>query len=423
VAINRVVVINDASVARGGATGMATLSARLLAARGIPVTFLSGDSGQGAAFPPGVTLVPLGDRSILDQPVAAALLRGLYNANAARFVAAWIAQYDTPGTVYHLHGWAKILSPAVFAALRPVAERLVVSAHDFYLVCPTGGYFDFQREDACTLRPMGLRCITRNCDSQHFAHKLWRTARNAVRAALTDLSQGSGPILAVHDGMLPHLAHGGIAPARLRALRNPASPWTAQRVRAEANAVFYFVGRLSVDKGADLCARAAREAGVPLRFIGQGPLAASLEAEFPEFIQLGWQDRAGIAQHVQDARAILYPTRMQEPYGLVAVEALTSGIPVVLSEHAMLAPDVVAGGYGLACETADASALAGTLRRLAADDAAVGAMSRRAHARASCLTMTEDAWVGALASTYAALLPAAAPAHPLAPATEFVRCA
>ncbi len=42
---DRIVLINDASVARGGATGLAVLAAELLRARGHSVAFLSGDGG------------------------------------------------------------------------------------------------------------------------------------------------------------------------------------------------------------------------------------------------------------------------------------------------------------------------------------------------------------------------------------------
>ncbi|WP_444430903.1 hypothetical protein ACTTAM_08565 [Rhodobacter capsulatus] len=43
----KVVILNDASVARGGATGLALLQARLLRARGLAVVFASADRGAG----------------------------------------------------------------------------------------------------------------------------------------------------------------------------------------------------------------------------------------------------------------------------------------------------------------------------------------------------------------------------------------
>ena len=75
-------------------------------------------------------------------------------------VRAFIAAHDTPGTVYHLHGWSQILSPAIFAALAPVRARLILSAHDFFLVCPNGAYADMTSGAPCTHAPLGLSCVT-----------------------------------------------------------------------------------------------------------------------------------------------------------------------------------------------------------------------------------------------------------------------
>ncbi|MDQ0391444.1 glycosyltransferase family 4 protein [Labrys monachus] len=401
----RVVVINDASFARGGATGIALSSAELLQARGVDVTFISGDSGeQAAALGHRFEIVPLGGTHILGGPRVKAALDGLYNGAAERFLAAWIARNDTPDTVYHLHGWSKVLSPSIFRALKPVAPRLVVNAHDFFLVCPNGGFFNFRTEKPCDLAPMSLACLGTNCDRRHYAHKLWRSARQGVRRLLSDLGRSDSTILAVHEGMLPHLARGGLAGARLRALRNPAAPWRSQRIEAERNRTFVFVGRLESDKGPDLLAAAARKAGVPLKIIGGGPLDAMLASDYPEAERVGWKTRAEIVEEIADVRALVMPSRYREPFGLVAMEALTSGLPIVVPSYAMLAQDVTEGGFGLACDPHDVDALAGALGRLAADDALLAQMSLRAHREAHRLAPTQAEWTDALLGLYADLL-------------------
>ena len=131
IGIERVVVINDDATEQGGAAAIALLSTKLLNARHIPVTFLSGSAdidpeleGSGAEI--GV----LGGRHILDGPRGTAAVRGLFDPTIQTRLAQWIAVRDTPGTVYHLHNWHKVLSPSVFGALRRVAHRLVISAHD-----------------------------------------------------------------------------------------------------------------------------------------------------------------------------------------------------------------------------------------------------------------------------------------------------
>ena len=85
------------------------------------------------------------------------ILKGLYDRSVMTKVASWIASHDTANTVYHLHGWSKILSPSIFAALSPVARRVVIHAHDFFLVCPNGGYFDYQKKLPCDRTPLSLR--------------------------------------------------------------------------------------------------------------------------------------------------------------------------------------------------------------------------------------------------------------------------
>lgn len=402
---DRVVVINDVSVVRGGATGIALTSIDLLAARGVPVTFIAGDDGACADTKCRAgDFIALGGRHILERRSLDAVLSGLYNREAEHQIARWIAANDTPRTVYHLHGWSKVLSPAVFRALRPVAPRLVISAHDFFLVCPNGGYFNFQSQRLCSLRPMGLRCFLTSCDRRNYAHKVWRWVRQGIRQALCDLGEGVGMVLAVHEGMIAHLEDGGVPRHKLRALRNPVVPWRRARVQAERNRTFVFVGRLDQDKGIDLLAGAARRAGVPLRIIGNGPLRSLLATRFPEAEQVGWKTQAEIADLTGDARVVVMPTRVRETLGLVALEALTSGLPVVVSSHAMIADEIANAGFGFSCDPHDEAVLAATLTQLAHDDGLVACMSHRAHAGAWSLARTPAEWTTDLLATYRTIL-------------------
>ena len=403
---DRVVVINDVSLVRGGATSVALLSAQLLSARGIPVTLITGEDAP-TSFSTGEAtfdVAAIGSAHILKGGRLAASLRGIYNRRTERFLSRWIAVNDSPRTVYHLHGWSKVLSPSVFRALQPVKSRLVVHAHDFFLTCPNGGYFDFRRGCACELRPLSMACIKSSCDRRHYAHKLWRAVRLAVRRAFYDPEPGPNRILAVHEGMHGLLEYGGLKRCSLGVLRNPVVPWRTDRIPAERNRTFLFVGRLDEDKGADIVARAARLAGVPLRMIGTGPLADILKRDFAEIEIVGWKTREEIAKLCLDARAVVMPTRSRETFGLVALEAMISGLPVILSATAMLAPELVANNFGLTCDPQNATALADIMGRMAEDDVLVAAMSRNAHANARRLAPTPAEWTNKLLAMYQALL-------------------
>jgi glycosyltransferase involved in cell wall biosynthesis len=398
---DRVVVINDDAIERGGAAAIALASARLLRERNVPVAFLSGsDVVDRDLAERGIAVSILGGRHLLDRPARAAAMRGLFDPTTRTALDRWIETNDTPRTVYHLHNWHKVLSPSVFLALRRVASRLVMSAHDYFLACPNGGYFVYPQRRECELVPNGVRCIATACDQRNYGHKLWRVARHALRHRLFDLTRSDALIIALHEAMLPLLARGPIARGSIAVIRNPVMPWRTARVAAEDNRDVFFVGRLDYDKGADLLARATHRAGVRLRLIGDGPLAETIARQYPNAELLGWRTREEVAELIGEARLVVSPTRNRETFGLTAIEALTSGIPVIVSRWSPLAEEIIGGEFGFACDPHDESALSAMIARLAADDRLIHEISCRAFAQAKRLAPTPAEWCDQLLALY-----------------------
>jgi glycosyltransferase involved in cell wall biosynthesis len=394
-----VVIINDDCVASGGAAGIALTSARVLQARGMRVSYLAGDA-RGGTVPQLDGALSLSGRHIMEGARGAAALRGLYDHNTRRSLEQWIKANDSPHTIYHLHNWHKILSPSVFAALKAVQNRLFISTHDYFLICPNGGQFIYPRHRACDLRPMSSACVFTHCDRRSYVHKLWRVTRTAMQNRLFDLAQMEATILAVHDGMVPYLVDGGIPRHRIRVLRNPVVPWCRERVAAERNKEVLFVGRLERDKGIDLLAEAARRAGAILTVVGDGPLRRELAAQYPEVKFLGFQPPHQIAAIAREARILVSPSRWRETFGLTTLEALTSGIPVVVSQFALIAGEVAEHGFGRACNPYDQDELATTLKTLLHDDEIIAAMSRKAFMAAAQLATTPEEWGNELLALY-----------------------
>lgn len=406
--IGHIVVINDLSVPKGGATALALASATAFRARGYRVTLITGDDGDNAALAAlGVEIVALGSKRLLSGSKVAALTRGFYNADAARMVRQWIDANDRPSTVYHVHGWSQILSPSLFDAVAPVRTRLVYSAHDFFLACPNGAFAFLQTGQVCPHTPLSRACVTANCDRRSYAHKLWRVGRQIVQRHYYD-PRHSPPVLAIHEAMRPFLMRAGIPSAAIEALPNPVEPWCDNRIEAERNDEILFVGRLEETKGPDLAAAAARAAGCRLRLIGDGVLRGSLETAYPEFAFMGHQPAAVIRTYAAQARMLVVPSRYPEPYGLVAAEALWSGLPVIITDTAFLADDIVAAGAGLAVEPRDTMAFAAAMRLIAGDDGLVQRMSHAAHKRTGGLALTPDAWIDRLIDAYTRRLAMAA---------------
>ncbi len=400
---SRIVIVNDESRARGGATVLALTAARDLVARGHEVIWLTGDAGDSPELARlGVEVVALGERALLETPRGRAAISGIHNAAAHRMIADFVARRDTPGTVYHVHAWSQILSPAVFAALAPVAGRTLIHAHDMFLACPNSVFMDYRRDEVCTRVPLSASCIVTNCDKRSFLHKLWRVARQkALWRAMAPFEAWAG-ILVLHPAMKPRLARAGFSEAGMTTLRNPVRPYTTRRIEAEANRGVVYVGRLEADKGVGELAAAAAHAGVALTLVGDGAMRQELAARYPRMRITGWVDSGQIGAHVAGARALVMPSRHPEPFALVIAEAAASGLPVLVSDTALMAGEVVEAGLGLSFDILGPGSLEAALERIATlPDDEVRAMSERGFSGEVALGHSPDVWIDALEAQYA----------------------
>jgi glycosyltransferase involved in cell wall biosynthesis len=130
-----------------------------------------------------------------------------------------------------------------------------------------------------------------------------------------------------------------------------------------------FLGRMSPDKGVHIAARAARRAGVPLR------IAAKMRepAEFAYFERDVKPLLGGGVQYVGEvggqaklellaqATCLLNPLTWPEPFGMVMIEALACGTPVVATPCGSAPELVVDGVTGFIC--ASEGELADAMRR------------------------------------------------------------
>ncbi|HYY34339.1 MAG TPA: glycosyltransferase family 4 protein [Gaiellaceae bacterium] len=112
-----------------------------------------------------------------------------------------------------------------------------------------------------------------------------------------------------------------------------------------------FLGRMSPDKGAHRAIEVAEQAGLPLKMAGK--VRERLEEEyFDVAVRPRLSDRIeflGEVTHqekvdlLQNARVTLFPIKWEEPFGLVMIESMACGTPVIATRWGAV-PEVIEHG-------------------------------------------------------------------------------
>jgi glycosyltransferase involved in cell wall biosynthesis len=145
----------------------------------------------------------------------------------------------------------------------------------------------------------------------------------------------------------------------------------------EQGEYFLFLGRMAPEKGARRAVLAAREAGV--RLIIAAKMREPWEREFfdeqveplldDRIVYVGEVEHAERVRLLQGASALVNPIRWDEPFGLVMIEALACGTPVIAYREGA-APEIVDDGVtGFLCDD---------MGELAERISAAGCLDRRA---------------------------------------------
>ena len=143
---------------------------------------------------------------------------------------------------------------------------------------------------------------------------------------------------------------------------HPDLPWIANVPNAldfsvypaqpHAGEYLLFLGRMNAEKGAHRAVAVAMETGLPLKIAGKlrEPPEHQYFREFVEpHLREGQIDYLGEVTHgekvelLQDARATLFPIDWEEPFGLVMIESMACGTPVIATRRGSV-PEVIEEG-------------------------------------------------------------------------------
>ncbi|WP_413099775.1 glycosyltransferase [Streptomyces sp. Inha503] len=274
--------------------------------------------------------------------------------------------------VVHVHNVFPLLSPAVLAACADAGVPAVATLHNYTQVCPPG---TLQRDG----RPCA-ECVG-SAPLPAVRHGCYRGSRLATVPLAVSLSvnrrrwwSGVERFFCISAAQRDVLVGAGMPAERLVVKHNFVPDPGARREGGGEHLLC--LGRLAEAKGIRLLMAAWDEiaasggVGVPLVIAGAGPLEREVTAWAAgrdDVAFVGLLDPAECAKAIARSVAVVAPSTWLEAFGLVVVEAMAAGVPVVAAGHGAFVELVEDGVTGLLHRPGEPASLASRMRRIAAE--------------------------------------------------------
>ena len=281
---------------------------------------------------------------------------------------AWFKDYDIRTTYLQKLPFATKLYRAMLPWMPRAFEALDLSEYDMVISsCSSCSKGVITRPDAVHIcychTPM--RYLWDNWPA--YMRSTGRLSRLAMRLLLPSLRQWDCLSAQRVDHFVANSRH---VARRIRkywrreaAVVHPPVDTKAFTPRAEPGGEHYLCfGRLASYKRVDLAVEVCTRLGRPLVVAGDGEMMQQLKAKAgPSVRFVGRQDDAAVRELMSRSRALLFPG--EEDFGIIPVEAMSSGVPVIAYGRGGATETVVDGETGLLFAEQTPESLADALQR------------------------------------------------------------
>ena len=306
--------------------------------------------------------------------------------------------------VVHVHNFFPLISPAVFYACKAEGVPVVMTLHNYRILCPTAllmhegkvterslteGPWWGVREKVYRGSLLGTSMLVMMI-ALHNALGTWRTKVDRL-IVLTEFARAK-------------FVQAGLPPEKL--VQKPNFTNSISKPPENCRSGFLYVGRFSQEKGVLLLARASANVNAPVRIAGSGPLEKELLA-WPNLDRLGRLSHEQAIHEIGRAMALVLPSVWYEGFPMVVVEAFAAGTPVIASRIGSLAELIEDGVTGLLFEPGNAEELQAKMDWAQAHPEKMRAMGQAARKRYEAL-YTADANYQRLIAIYEDAITAAA---------------
>jgi glycosyltransferase involved in cell wall biosynthesis len=277
--------------------------------------------------------------------------------------------------IVHFHNTFPLISPSAYYAAKAAGAKVIQTIHNYRLLCPNALFFRSGKpcED----------CLGQYIPWPGIIHRCYRDSLVASGAVATLLTvhrlmktwiNSVDTYIALTTFAKEKLIQGGIPSHKIKIKPNFIDPDPGYQPRPGQYALF--VGRLSTEKGIDTLLSAWKELGqsLPLKIIGDGPLADEVSRAALDTSGIEWLGRCSmeeVYQHMKSALLLVFPSHWYEGLPRTIIESFAVGTPILASNLGVMSSLIQPGFTGWHFQAGNASHLIEVVKNLLADSSAL----------------------------------------------------
>ncbi len=234
--------------------------------------------------------------------------------------------------VVNVHNLYPFISPAALRECRKAGIPVVMTVHNFRIMCPTGLFMrDNSPCEVCLERGDEWACVKYNCEHSRLK-SIGYAVRNAVARTGRYYRDCVDMFACITDFQRRKLIQAGFPPEKIVVIPNSMDvpPLTV----CEAGNYVAYSGRISREKGVDMIIEAARRhPDIPFKLAG-AVRDTDLVADLPSNVELaGYLSGEKLRDFYANARFFVMASRWYEGFPMTILEAARFAKPMVAPDH------------------------------------------------------------------------------------------
>lgn len=284
--------------------------------------------------------------------------------------------------VVNVHNLYPFISPAALRECKKAGVPVIMTIHNFRLMCPTGLFMrDGRPCELCLKRGDEWSCVRYNCE-RSMLKSIGYAARNAVARLKRHYLDCVDVFACITDFQRQKMIQAGFPAEKIVVIPNSVDA-IAVATPSLGNYVAYS-GRLSCEKGVDLIIEAARRnPHIPFKLAGASR-DPELIANLPDNVELmGYLSGKALRDFYANARFFVMASKWYEGFPMTILETAAYSKPMIAPDHGGFTEIIGHGedAIGILTPPSDIDSLASAIQHLWNNQSLTVALGQKANVK------------------------------------------